>query len=116
MCLCFHSQKSKFLRGIMTSKQIDKKNKMLLLAKESLIKKGLKDDFKKDMDQLLNFVRPEYMTSETFKNECVKVSNKYLDLSKNDIYNEYEKEIIKNSSSQVLEFMFKAYLTMCYYK
>jgi len=99
----------------MTSKQIEKKNKMLLLAKESLIKKGLKDDFKKDMDQLLNFVRPEYMTSDTFKNECLKVSNKYLDLSKNDVYNEYEKEVIKSSASSVLEFMFKAYLTMCLY-
>ena len=99
----------------MTAKQMDKKNKMLLLAKESLIHKGLKDDFKKDMTQLLDFVRPEHMKSDTFKNECLKVSNKYLELSKNDVYNEYEKEIIKNSAGQVIEFMMKTYLTMCYY-
>lgn len=95
-------------------KKIDR-NEKLLEAKERLISKGFKNEFKKDMDNLLLFVRPETMSNDVFKNECYKVHEKYLNVSKQSNYDVFEKEIIFNSASQVLEFMFKAYLTMCYY-
>ena len=97
------------------SKKVIDKNEKLLEAKERLISKGFKNEFKKDMDNLLLFVRPETMSNDVFKNECYKVHEKYLNISKQSNYDVFEKEIIFNSANQVIEFMFKAYLTMCYY-
>lgn len=102
-------------RDLKMSKKVIDKNEKLLEAKERLISKGFKNEFKKDMDNLLLFVRPETMSNDVFKNECYKVHEKYLNVSKQSNYDVFEKEIIFNSASQVLEFMFKAYLTMCYY-
>ena len=97
------------------SKKVIDKNEKLLEAKERLIEKGFKTDVKKDMQSLLDLVRPETMLNETFKNECYKMQEKYLNISKQNVYDEFEKEIIENTSNQIIEFMFKAYLTMCYY-
>lgn len=102
----------------MTKKELLKKqkhNEQLKKALEILKTKKIYTDYKNDMKKLLDFVRPEYMTSGVFNNECEKVRSKYLELSKSDDLNLYEKEIIKNSASQVFEFQMKAYLTMCYY-
>lgn len=92
-----------------------KHNEKLKKALEILKTKKLYTDYKNDMKKLLDFVRPEYMTSDVFNNECEKVRLKYLELSNSDDFDQYEKEIIKNSASQVFEFQMKAYLTMCYY-
>lgn len=97
------------------SVKVTARNEKLLEAKERLISKGFKNEFKMDMDNLLLFVRPETMSNDVFRNECYKVHEKYLAISKQSNYDVFEKEIIFNSASQVLEFMFKAYLTMCYY-
>ena len=51
------------------SKQVIDKNEKLLEAKERLISKGFKNEFKKDMDNLLLFVRLETMSNDVFKNE-----------------------------------------------
>ena len=102
-------------RDLIMSVKVTARNEKLLEAKERLILKGFKNEFKKDMDNLLLFVRPETMSNDVFRNECYKVHEKYLAISKQSNYDVFESEIIFNSASQVLEFMFKAYLTMCYY-
>ena len=102
----------------MSKKELLKKqkhNEEMKKALEVLKEKDVYINYKNDMKKLLDFVRPEYMTSDVFNNECEKVRSKYLELSNNDVFNQYEKEIIKNSASQVFEFQMKAYLTMCYY-
>lgn len=102
----------------MTKTELKKKqkhNEMLLQAKERLIEKGFKSEYKEEIDRLLEYVRPEHMTSDTFNNECKKSFEKFMLASESDIYDEYEKEVIKNSAYQIIEFRLKAYLTVCYY-
>ena len=102
----------------MSKKELLKKqkhNETLSNTLEALKTKPIYNDYKNDMKKLLDYVRPEYMTNDIFNKECEKVRSKYLELSKSDIFNQYEKEIIENSASQVFEFQMKAYLTMCYY-
>lgn len=96
-------------------KRIDTHDKKLIDAKQRLIEKGYQTEAKKDMEKLLDFVRPEYMTTDIFKSECEKVMEKHLEKIKNEVYDPFEKEVIKNTLSSIYEFMLKAYLTMCYY-
>ena len=97
------------------AKKIDKHNELLLQAKNRLIDKGYQKAYKEDIDMLLSFVRPEHMTNGTFNNKCDEIRKKYINDSKNNIYDQYEKEIIENTASSIFEFQMKAYLTMCYY-
>jgi len=98
----------------MKKNKIDKEA-LLLEAKNRLEKTSLKDEIKKDIDFLLSLFRPEHMKSKKFDDECKKAINKYIDLSKNDKYDEYEKEVINNTAGRFYEFQMKAYLTLCYY-
>lgn len=91
------------------------KEELLLQAKERLIQKGFKIQAKKEVDGMLEFMRPEYMTSDIFKNKCFEVAEKFKKLAESDVYDEYEKIVILNTSNQVYEIMLKAYLTVCYY-
>jgi len=90
----------------------EKRNKLLKEARERLIEKGLQEKTKKDLNSLLEFVRPEHMKTDKLKDECKKKFDEYVELSKDEKYDEYEREVIKNTASSFLEFMMKAYLVM----
>ena len=73
------------------SVKVTARNEKLLEAKERLISKGFKNEFKMDMDNLLLFVRPETMSNDVFRNECYKVHEKYLAISKQSNYDVFWK-------------------------
>lgn len=92
-------------------KKQEKRMVKLLEAKESLTQKGFKDRVKSEMDNLLKLVRPENMIdSDVLKDKTYEKVNEYLELSKSDVYNEYEKEVLKNTAQQFIEFLLKAFL------
>ncbi len=99
---------------IVFKSKLTKNEKRLLkleTAKESLTQKGFKDRVKNEMDDLLKIVRPENMIdSNILKIETYKKVDEYLELSKSNVYNEYEKEILKNTAQQFMEFLLKAFL------
>jgi valyl-tRNA synthetase len=82
----------------------ERKKMKLLEAKERLTQKGFKDKVKKDMDHVLSYYRPEYvLSSDEFKKVAYKFCDEYIEISKKDIYDDYEKEIIRNTATKFLE-------------
>jgi len=88
---------------------------LLIEAKNRLTGSEYQKEMEADQMKLFDFVRPEFMIGDVFKNECKKMFDKHIAISQSKLYDEFESEIIKNTASRFLEFMLKAYLTMCYY-
>ena len=92
------------------------KEEDLLKAKERLKGTEYAKIAKDDLDELFRFVRPEYMIdTDVFKKKCNEKFEKHIEISKDPKYDKFESKVIFNTANTFIEFLLKAFLTMCYY-
>lgn len=80
-------------------------------ATNQLVNLGVLKDAKEDAKYLLDLFRPKYMIySDTFKNECERLINKWRLKAKEEQYDIYQKKLINSVATQLFELRHKAYL------
>lgn len=88
------------------------KDEKLKAALKRLEDKGVDKLMKKDLDELYEFIRPNHMATGRFKDEVNDRIQKWISKSNEDDYDEYESQVIKNTTGKFYEFMLVAYRTM----
>lgn len=88
------------------------KDDKLKAALKRLQNKGVEELMKEDIERLMSFIRPEHMDSGKFNEEVKNTIKKWVDESKRDNYDEYESQVIRNTTGKFYEFQLKVYLTL----